>query len=89
MSDVRKWLKAIWLAQYAGILNRRISTSLCSSKLTSRHSREDIDVSTAGRRLRIRHAIAKLKSKATLDIPENAAGGSKMKDLLDLPPGTR
>ena len=87
MSDVRKWLKAIGLAQHAGIFESKISTSLCSSKLTSRHSREDIDVSTAGRRLCIRHAIAKLKSKATLDMPENAAGGSKMKDLLDLPPG--
>jgi hypothetical protein len=50
----------------------------------SGHSREDIDASTAGRRLCIRHAIAKLKSKATLDIPENAAGGSKMKDLWTL-----
>jgi SAM domain (Sterile alpha motif) len=47
VSEVRKWLKAIGLAQYAGIFESNISTSLCFSKLTSRHSRDDIDVSTA------------------------------------------
>jgi hypothetical protein len=86
VSDVRKWLQAIGLAQYGDILE---SHDLDIDLLRQVDGRilKDTDVSGAGGRLRIRNAIAKLKSKATLDMPENAAGGSKMKDLLDLPPG--
>jgi hypothetical protein len=37
MSDVRKWPKG--LRNMAIFLNRTISTSICSGKLTSRYSR--------------------------------------------------
>ena len=36
MSEVRKWLEAIDLAQYADALRQTISILICSGKLTTR-----------------------------------------------------
>jgi SAM domain (Sterile alpha motif) len=57
MSDVPKWLEPIGLAHYGDIFE---SDDLDIDLLW--HSR--IDVSSAGRRLRIRNAIAYLRSDA-------------------------
>ena len=61
MSEVRKWLEAIDLAQYAELSWLTILTSIYSVKLTT--GLKDIGVSSAGHRLRIRSAIAKLATQ--------------------------
>src|SRR6516225_11678434 len=61
MSAVRNWLEAIGLGQYADAFEANdIDTELLSQ--IDDHLLKDIGVSSAGHRLRLRNAIAKLAS---------------------------
>jgi hypothetical protein len=73
MSEIRKWLEGIGLAQYAEIFE---SNDLDIDLLGQVDDQilKDIGISSAGHRLRIRSAIAKLNSEATLGKDENAWG---------------
>jgi hypothetical protein len=59
MSDIRKWLEGIGLDQYADAFEtNKIDVDLVGE--VDDQILKDIDVSSAGSRLRIRNAIAKL-----------------------------
>ena len=81
MSDVRKWLETIGLAQYADIFESN-DLDIDLLRQVDDQILKDIDVSSAGRRLRVRNAIANLRERR-LTCRERFGGG-KMKDLLDL-----
>jgi class 3 adenylate cyclase/predicted ATPase len=66
MSEIRKWLEAIGLAQYADAFEaNEIDMDLLGQ--VDDQILKDIGVSAAGHRLRIRNAIAKLSSLITRD----------------------
>jgi class 3 adenylate cyclase len=75
MSDVRKWLAAIGLAQYADIFESN-DLDIDLLRQVDDQILKDIGVSSAGHRLRIRNAIAKLGPEATLDKRERTANGT-------------
>jgi class 3 adenylate cyclase/tetratricopeptide (TPR) repeat protein len=75
MSDVRKWLETIGLAQYADIFESN-DLDIDLLRQVDDQILKDIGVSSAGHRLRIRNAIAKLGPEATLDKYERAANGT-------------
>ena len=75
MSDVRKWLAAIGLAQYADIFESN-DLDIDLLRQVDDQILKDIGVSSAGHRLRIRNAIAKLGPEATLDKHERTANGT-------------
>ena len=61
MSEIRKWLEAIGLAQYADAFEaNKIDLDLLGQ--VDDHILKDIGVSAAGDRLRLRNAIAKFRS---------------------------
>ena len=71
MSEVRKWLEAIGITQYANVfeandLDMDLPRQVDDQKL------KDIGVSSAGHRLRISNAIAKLGPEGTLGKGVNA-----------------
>jgi class 3 adenylate cyclase len=71
MNEIRNWLEAIGLAQYAGAFETNdIDMDLLGQ--IGDQTLKDIGVSSAGHRLRIRNAIAKLSPRAELDTRENA-----------------
>ena len=64
MSDVRRWLEAIGLAQYADAFEtNEIGMDLLGQ--VDDQMLKDIGVSTGGHRLRIRNAIAQLSTTVT------------------------
>jgi class 3 adenylate cyclase len=72
MSEVRKWLGAIGLAQYADAFEANdIDMDLLSQ--VDDQMLKDIGVSSAGHRLRIRNAIAKMGSVITPDVRATGA----------------
>jgi hypothetical protein len=75
MSDVRKWLETIGLAQYADIFESN-DLDIDLLRQVDDQILKDIGVSSAGHRLRIRNAIAKLGPEATLDKHERATNGT-------------
>src|ERR1700689_2276022 len=68
MSDVRTWLAAIGLSQYAGTFEAN-DLEMDLLKDVDDQMLKDIGVTSAGHRLRIRNAIAKLAP--TSDVKEN------------------
>ena len=71
MSEVRKWLEAIGLAQYAEAFEaNNIEADLLGQ--VEDQTLKDIGVSSAGHRLRIRNAIAKLSPAVPLATNEGA-----------------
>ena len=71
MSEVREWLEAIGLVQYADAFEANdIDIDLLGQ--VDDQMLKDIGVSSAGHRLRIRNAIAKLSSASPLAKNENA-----------------
>jgi class 3 adenylate cyclase/predicted ATPase len=76
MSEIRDWLEAIGLAQYAGAFAANdIDMDLLGQ--VDDQTLKDIGVSSAGHRLRIRNAISKLSPRAALDTRENAPTASE------------
>jgi len=72
MSEVRKWLEGIGLAQYADAFeSNEIAMDLLGQ--VDDQMLKDIGVSTGGHRLRIRSAIAKLTSSSRVQASESAA----------------
>ena len=71
MSEVRKWLETVGLAQYANAFEANdIDIDLLSQ--VDDQLLKDIGVSSAGHRLRIRNAIAKLGAQVqsgSADVP--------------------
>jgi SAM domain (Sterile alpha motif) len=75
MSKVREWLEAIGLAQYADSFESNdIDLDLLGQ--VDDQTLKDIGVSSAGHRLRIRNAIAKLSPVSTLAKNENATNAA-------------
>jgi class 3 adenylate cyclase/predicted ATPase len=78
MSEVRKWLETVGLAQYANAFEANdIDIDLLSE--VDNQLLKDIGVSSAGHRLRIRNAIAKLGAQVqsgSADVPLRAAGAA-------------
>ena len=71
MSEVRKWLEAIGLAQYAEAFEaNNIEADLLGQ--VEDQTLKDIGVSSAGHRLRIRNAIAKLSPAVPVATNEGA-----------------
>jgi hypothetical protein len=85
MSEVRKWLEAIGLVQYADAfeandLDIDLLTQLDDAVL------KDIGVSSAGHRLRIRNAIAKLSPQVkSADTPSAAPGSATVQGWQSYP----
>ena len=73
MSEIRKWLEGIGLVQYAGIFESN-DLDIDLLRQVDDQILKDIGISSAGHRLRIRSAIAKLSSEAALGKDENACG---------------
>jgi class 3 adenylate cyclase len=72
LSDVRKWLEGIGLAQYADAFEaNEIGMNLL--RQVDDQMLKDIGVSIGGHRLRIRGAIAKLTASPTVDAGERSA----------------
>ena len=72
MSEIRKWLEAIGLAQYADAFEaNKIDLDLLGQ--VDDHILKDIGVSPAGDRLRIRNAIAKLATAPVAEVNLNAS----------------
>ena len=72
MSEVRKWLDTIGLAQYADAFETNdLDIDLLGQ--VDDQLLKDIGVSSAGHRLRIRNAIAKLEAKETADSSPTSA----------------
>ena len=76
MSEVRTWLEAIGLAQYADAFKANDIEFELLGQLDDQMLK-DIGVSSAGHRLRIRNAIAKLDSVRPLAKNENASGAAR------------
>jgi class 3 adenylate cyclase/tetratricopeptide (TPR) repeat protein len=75
MSEVREWLEAIGLVQYADAFEANdIDIDLLGQ--VDDQMLKDIGVSSAGHRLRIRNAIAKLNPIVRLAKDENGAGAA-------------
>ena len=78
MSEVRKWLETVGLAQYANAFEANdIDIDLLSE--VDNQLLKDIGVSSAGHRLRIRNAIAKLGAQVqsgSADVPLMTAGAA-------------
>ena len=75
MSEVREWLEAIGLVQYADAFEANdIDIDLLGQ--VDDQMLKDIGVSSAGHRLRIRNAIAKLSPASPLAKNENAASAA-------------
>ena len=75
MSAVREWLKAIGFGQYADAFEANdIDTELLSQ--IDDHLLKDIGVSSAGHRLRLRKAIAKLTPTSIADARAPSAAGA-------------
>ena len=66
MSAVRDWLKAIGLGQYADAFEANDIDMELLSRLDDQLLK-DIGVSSAGHRLRIRNAVAKLATDSTAE----------------------
>ena len=66
MSEVRKWLNSIGLAQYADAFETN-DLDIDLLPQVDDQLLKDIGVSSAGHRLRIRNAIAKLEARETAD----------------------
>ena len=66
MSEVRNWLDSIGLAQYADAFETN-DLDIDLLRQVDDQLLKDIGVSSAGHRLRIRNAIAKLEAKETTD----------------------
>ena len=88
MSEVRSWLDAIGLAQYAEAFEaNEIDMDLLGQ--VDDQILKDIGVSAAGHRLRIRNAIAKMglvvtpdaKALAAADAPETPAASAERRQL--------
>ena len=88
MSEVRNWLEAIGLAQYADAFEaNEIDMDLLGQ--VDDQILKDIGVSAAGHRLRIRNAIAKMASAVTPDAkaapasiaPEISAASAERRQL--------
>jgi SAM domain (Sterile alpha motif) len=72
MNDIRKWLEAIGLGQYADNFEANdIDTDLL--KQVDDQTLKDIGVSSAGHRLRIRNAIAKLAPASVAEVTLTSA----------------
>jgi class 3 adenylate cyclase len=75
MSDVRTWLEAIGLGQYAdAFAANEIDMALLGQ--VDDQMLKDIGVATGGHRLRIRNAIAKLSTTVTPDSSEATASAA-------------
>ena len=66
MSEVRKWLETIGLSQYADAFETN-DLDIDLLRQVDDQLLKDIGVASAGHRLRIRNAIAKLEAKETAD----------------------
>jgi class 3 adenylate cyclase len=75
MSDVRRWLETIGLAQYGDIFESN-DLDIDLLRHVDDQILKDIGVASAGHRLRIRNAIAKLEPETTLDNHQNASGAA-------------
>src|ERR1700732_2196029 len=75
MSEVRSWLQAIGLGQYADVFHAN-DLDMDLLRQVDDQILKDIGVSSAGHRLRIRNATAKLMPAATLDKREDASGAA-------------
>jgi SAM domain (Sterile alpha motif) len=83
MSEVRSWLEAIGLAQYADTFEaNEIDMDLLEQ--VDDQILKDIGVSAAGHRLRIRNAIAKMGLVVTADAKETAATSLLLKPRRNL-----
>jgi SAM domain (Sterile alpha motif) len=71
MSEVRKWLEAIGLSQYTDAFETN-DLEIDLLQQVDDQLLKDIGVASAGHRLRIRNAIAKLEAK----VPSETADGS-------------
>ena len=72
MSEIRKWLEGIGLVQYADIFESN-DLDIDLLRQVDDQILKDIGIFSAGHRLRIRSAIAKLSSEATLGKDEHAS----------------
>jgi class 3 adenylate cyclase len=72
MSDVRTWLAGIGLDQYAGAFEAN-DVELDLLKDVDDQMLKDIGVTSAGHRLRIRNAIAKLVPTSDFQVNSNSA----------------
>jgi class 3 adenylate cyclase len=82
MSKVREWLEANGLAQYADAFEANdIDLDLLGQ--VDDQMLKDIGVSSAGHRLRIRNAIAKLGPVVTISKNESAPRRAKVSEIRD------
>jgi hypothetical protein len=72
MSEIRKWLEAIGLGQYADAFEANDIDMELLRKVDDQ-TLKDIGMSSAGHRLRVRSAIAELRPSGA---PRSSAGGS-------------
>ena len=79
MSEVRSWLQAIGLGQYADVFHAN-DLDMDLLRQVDDQILKDIGVSSAGHRLRIRNAIAKLSPEATYR-KEGAATGATIPNV--------
>src|SRR5579864_2716234 len=73
MSDVRRWLEAIGLAQYADTFDGN-DIDMDLLRQVDDQMLKDFGVASGGHRLRIRNAIAKLAQTSTADIKTDTVG---------------
>jgi len=74
MSEIRKWLETIGLAQYAHAFDAN-DIDMGLLKQVDDQMLKDIGVSSAGHRLRIRNAIAKLAAAPFAEV--NSIGATR------------
>ena len=84
MSEVRNWLDGIGLAQYADAFEVNDIEFDLLGQLDDQMLK-DIGVSSAGHRLRIRNAIAKLSPVVTVSKNENVPGAAQGSESQTLP----
>jgi hypothetical protein len=83
MSEIRKWLEGIGLVQYADIFESN-DLDIDLLRQVDDQILKDIGIFSAGHRLRIRSAIAKLSSEATLGKDEHASDAANRPPVADV-----
>ena len=77
MSEIRKWLEAISLGQYADAFETN-AIDMELLRQVDDQILKDIGVSAAGHRLRIRNGIAKLAPHLRSSVPNTRSRGGPM-----------
>jgi SAM domain (Sterile alpha motif) len=83
MSEIRRWLEGIGLVQYADIFESN-DLDIDLLQQVDDQTLKDIGIFSAGHRLRIRSAIAKLSSEATLGKHEHASDAANRPPVADV-----